>query len=81
MFPYWNIGKLQRKNSEIKNLLVNCFFTFYSKLQAECIVVHVPTHAFTFNTYFYLKLVFVFWFPRSENLFDPCLYHLYLLPL
>ena len=77
MFPYWNIGRLQQKNSKIKNTFVNVFFTFYSKLQAGCIVEHVPTHAFIRNLYFYLKLAFFFWFARSENLFHPSLHRLY----
>ena len=42
MFPY---GQVVAKDSKIKNTLVNFFFfTFYSKLPAECIVVHVSTH-------------------------------------
>ena len=81
MFPYGNIGGLQQKNSKIINTFVNVFFTFYSKLQAGFIVVHVRTHAFSRNSYFYLKPAFFFWFSRSENLFDPSLHHLYALSL
>ena len=58
-----------------------CFFTFCSKLQVECMVVHVLTHTFFPNTYIYLKLAFFFWFSRSKNQFDPLLHHLYLLSL
>ena len=81
MFPYGNIGGLQQKNSKIKKFCKIFFFTFYSKLQAGCIVVHASTHAFSRNSYFYLKLAFFFWFSRSENLFDPPLHHLYVLSL
>ena len=74
------MGTLAGCSKKLKNKKHVCkcfFFPFYPKLQAGCIVVHVPTHAFSRNSYFYLKLAFFFWFSRSENLVDPPLHHLY----
>ena len=51
-----------KKTQKYKTRLYMFFFTFYSKLQAGCIVVHAPTHAFSRNSYFYLKLAFFFGF-------------------
>ena len=82
MFPYGNIGGLQQKNSKIKKFCKIFFLLFIQNYKQDA-SWYMPqhTHAFSRNSYFYLKLAFFFWFSRSENLFDPPLHHLYVLSL